>query len=119
MTDQFFQSFGSRVCCGVRAVVVEWGVAGMGEGVTTGLGVRVGLKMISTSGSERTGMAVGAGVDSPAQAVNRIQTNKVINNARFMIYCRGKSSRKLSKGADLLLRVLHPFFCEFQNTRKD
>ena len=71
--------------------MVGCGLVGAGEGVTAGRGVMVGLEMISAVGFDGTKVAVGAGVDSPAQEVTNRQTNKDIKTERLMINEEGRS----------------------------
>lgn len=82
MTGQLFQLFGSRRGGGGVEVRVGWDVAGTGEGVDAGLGVSVGMIFVAVFAG--TKVAVGAGVDSPVQAVTNRQTNKDIKNIRFI-----------------------------------
>ncbi|GAB4447576.1 MAG: hypothetical protein OHK0041_07340 [Anaerolineales bacterium] len=73
MTDQFFQSFGSRVGRGAGAVGIGRG-AGRGGGVTDGSGKGVGAGADAVTVKAGTG----AGVLLPLQAASRMTGNKTI-----------------------------------------
>jgi len=92
MTDQFFQSVGSRVGWGVEETVgVGREAGGRGEGVTDGSGRKAGARVTVASGAG--GVKAGAGAGVPwLQAVSRSRLH------RAMMYLIGYSISTKVKG---------------------